>query len=116
MAIVGDELFVAETEADQVAALSLKGQRKRTLRAKRAYGLHAPQGVAALRHLDAPLLVLACRSCAIVMDVNGSIMQRALDFTRQLGQVVCDESHVYVCESGEDKLSESGRVWQLKLW
>ena len=59
---------------------------------------------------------LTCRSCAIVMDVNGSIMQRALDCTRQLGKVVCDELHVYVCESGGEEMSESGRVWQLKLW
>ena len=58
----------------------------------------------------------AARACAIVMDVNGWVMQRALDCTRQLGQVVCDESHVYVCESGGEKVTESGRVWQLKLW
>ena len=96
-----------------IASRALLGETREALPPKDP--VRVLRGVA-LRHLDAPLLVLACRSCAIVMDVNGSIMQRALDFTRQLGQVVCDESHVYVCESGEDKLSESGRVWQLKLW
>ena len=111
-AAVDNELYITEMGADRVAVVSLAGVRQRTLQLDAAYGLVAPQGIAALAACfdHEALLVVACERCALVMSTRGIVMQRLLLGRHRLGCVVCDDSHVYVTEY------ERGRVWRLVVW